>query len=149
MWQLVLFSCRCSTGLPRLLLWQDNEELLFWSSPLPFCLLQASEFHILFFQQAHNFPWGLEHCSRFRLQAHPGLPSFPYAAHLVNAAAPSLCQLGNGVCSVWKIVNRICTSTYSLFTLQILLLLSTVSSLWLFLGEIVQNSLRNVFLLSL
>lgn len=44
---------------------------------------------------------------------------------------PVCASWGDGVCSVWKIVDRICTSTYILYTSQILLLLNTVSSLWL------------------
>lgn len=58
---------------------------------------------------------------------------------------PLCASWGKGVCSVWKVVDRICTSTYTLFTLQILLLLSTISSLWLFLGEIAQDSLKMYF----
>lgn len=62
---------------------------------------------------------------------------------------PVCASQGNGSCSVWKIVNRICTSTFTAYSLHYsnFVLLTTVSSLWL--GWNCAEFLKNVFILSL
>lgn len=90
-WQLLLFSCRCSTGLPRFPLWQDNEELLFWSSLIiSSAFLPNPGFWISHFVLSANtqFPMGSGAFLWIQTSGSPGVTQFPLC-----------CSLGECCCS--------------------------------------------------
>lgn len=114
LWLLLQFSCRCSTGLPRLTLPQDKEELWFWSSPLT----RLPSFTWSFFQQAHNFPqgWSIAPDPDSRLtQSY----LVPLALLTWGMLLPPVCaSWGNGVSTVWVVACRSCAGApYSLYRL--------------------------------